>query len=413
MTELWIREIIMKLITLPSEFQKALPILKKIKEAGYEAYFVGGSVRDVLLNRPIHDVDIATSSYPEETKAIFTRTVDLGIEHGTVLVLEGGGEYEITTFRTEDVYVDYRRPSQVSFVRSLEEDLKRRDFTVNALALDEDGDIIDKFNGLDDLKARRLRAVGKAQDRFEEDALRIMRGFRFAATLDFTVEETTFCAMTEQAHLLTKISVERIFIEFDKLLMSNHWRCGLELLVNAQAYQFLPDLAGQKTNLQKMMTNLQATFNFTESAQAWASLIISLDISNSKAFLKKWKTSNEFQKKVDHIISLYRLRQKQELDKWSLYSYGKEIAILCEELRQAQALEVNFSRIQDLDEALAIHDKREIVVNGRYLMQELGMSAGPELGKTLNHIEEAIVRGQLINDLPAIRDYIIEELRNE
>lgn len=116
----------MKLMTMPSEFQKALPILTKIKEAGYEAYFVGGSVRDVLLERPIHDVDIATSSYPEETKAIFNRTVDVGIEHGTVLVLENGGEYEITTFRTEDVYVDYRRPSQVSFVRSLEEDLKQK-----------------------------------------------------------------------------------------------------------------------------------------------------------------------------------------------------------------------------------------------------------------------------------------------
>lgn len=104
------------LMTMPSEFQKALPIVKKIKQAGFEAYFVGGSVRDSLLNRPIHDVDIAASCYPEETKAIFSRTIDVGIEHGTVLVLENGSEYEITTFRTEDVYVDYRRPSQVSFV---------------------------------------------------------------------------------------------------------------------------------------------------------------------------------------------------------------------------------------------------------------------------------------------------------
>ena len=131
---------------MPSEFQKALPVLEKIKEAGFEAYFVGGSVRDALLNRPIHDVDIATSSYPEETKRIFSRTADIGIEHGTVLVLDGDEEYEVTTFRTEDVYVDYRRPSAVSFVRSLEEDLKRRDFTVNAFALDETGEIIDLFD---------------------------------------------------------------------------------------------------------------------------------------------------------------------------------------------------------------------------------------------------------------------------
>ena len=139
---------------MPSEFQKALPVLEKIKEAGFEAYFVGGSVRDALLNRPIHDVDIATSSYPEETKQIFPRTADIGIEHGTVLVLDGDEEYEVTTFRTEDVYVDYRRPSAVSFVRSLEEDLKRRDFTVNAFALDETGEIIDLFHGLEDLETK-------------------------------------------------------------------------------------------------------------------------------------------------------------------------------------------------------------------------------------------------------------------
>ena len=164
----------MRLKHLPSEFQEALPVLEKIKAAGFEAYFVGGSVRDVLLGHPIHDVDIASSSYPEETKKIFPRTVDIGIEHGTVLVLENGHDYEVTTFRTEDLYVDYRRPSQVSFVRSLEEDLKRRDFTINAFALDEKANIIDKFNGLVDLEQKILRAVGNAAERFNEDALRIM-----------------------------------------------------------------------------------------------------------------------------------------------------------------------------------------------------------------------------------------------
>lgn len=210
----------MRLEKMPSEFQEALPVLEKIKEAGFEAYFVGGSVRDALLNRPIHDVDIASSAYPEEIKTIFPRTVDVGIEHGTVLVLEGQGEYEITTFRTEDVYVDYRRPSQVSFVRSLEEDLKRRDFTINALALNQEGEIVDLFNGLADMKNRTLRAVGVASERFNEDALRIMRGFRFQAGLDFDLEELTFQAMADCAPLLEKISVERIFIEFDKLLMA-------------------------------------------------------------------------------------------------------------------------------------------------------------------------------------------------
>ena len=153
----------------------------------------------------------------------------MGIEHGTVLVLENNREYEVTTFRTEDVYVDYRRPSKVSFVRSLEEDLKRRDFTINALAFDENGQVIDLFQGLDDLENHILRAVGTAAERFNEDALRIMRGFRFQASLGFELDEATFDAMKECAPLLEKISVERTFIEFDKLLLSPYWRQGLEL----------------------------------------------------------------------------------------------------------------------------------------------------------------------------------------
>ncbi|MGT2957546.1 CCA tRNA nucleotidyltransferase [Streptococcus bovimastitidis] len=403
----------MKLMTMPSEFQKALPILRQIKEAGFEAYFVGGSVRDVLLERPIHDVDIATSSYPQETKSIFPRTVDVGIEHGTVLVLENGGEYEITTFRTEDVYVDFRRPSHVSFVRSLEEDLKRRDFTVNALALDEEGNIIDCFNGLEDLKNKSLRAVGKAHERFEEDALRVMRGFRFAATLGFTIEEATYQAMKQEAKLLAKISVERIFIEFDKLLMAEYWRKGLALLIDAQANQFLPDLAGKEEDLLRLMAVIKDTFTFENSAQAWAHLMISLGIYDSRAFLKKWKTSNDFQKAVSKIVSLYHFREKQELDKLSLYTYGKEVALLVEDLRQARALESDFARIQELDEALVIHDKHEMAINGRYLMQEMGMKPGPQLGEILNRVELAIVNGQVPNQIEAIRQFIEEGDKNE
>ena len=210
---------------MPSEFQKALPVLEKIKEAGFEAYFVGGSVRDALLNRPIHDVDIATSSYPERRPSRFFREQPIsGIEHGTVLVLDGDEEYEVTTFRTEDVYVDYRRPSAVSFVRSLEEDLKRRDFTVNAFALEVTGEIIDLFHGLEDLENQVLRAVGVAGERFNEDALRIMRGFRFQASLGFELETETFKAMKTLTPLLEKISVERTFVEFDKLLLAPFWR---------------------------------------------------------------------------------------------------------------------------------------------------------------------------------------------
>ncbi|VGU81216.1 CCA tRNA nucleotidyltransferase [Streptococcus pyogenes] len=400
----------MKLMTMPSEFQKALPILTKIKEAGYEAYFVGGSVRDVLLERPIHDVDIATSSYPEETKAIFNRTVDVGIEHGTVLVLENGGEYEITTFRTEDVYVDYRRPSQVSFVRSLEEDLKRRDFTVNALALDENGQVIDKFRGLIDLKQKRLRAVGKAEERFEEDALRIMRGFRFAASLDFDIEAATFEAMRSHSPLLEKISVERSFTEFDKLLTAPHWRKGISAMIACQAYDYLPGLKQQEEGLNHLIVSLKDNFTFSDHHQAWAYVMISLAIEDPKSFLKAWKTSNDFQRYVTKLIALYRIRQERSFEKLDIYQYGKEMASLVEGLRKAQSLSVDMDHIEALDQALAIHNKYDIVLNGSHLIKDFGMKPGPQLGLMLEKVELAIVEGRLDNDFTTIEAFVREEL---
>ncbi|HFU4460144.1 TPA: CCA tRNA nucleotidyltransferase [Streptococcus suis] len=403
----------MKLNNLPSEFQEALPILEKIKAAGFEAYFVGGSVRDAILGRPIHDVDIATSSYPQETKQIFQRTIDVGIEHGTVLVLEGSKEYEITTFRTEEEYVDFRRPSQVSFVRSLEEDLKRRDFTVNAFALDEEAQIVDLFDGMTDLENHTLRAVGIPAERFNEDALRIMRGFRFAATLNFEIEPTTFTAMIETAPLLEKISVERSFIEFDKLLMADFWRKGLRAMIDSKAYNFLPDLAGKGEKLETMLTSLVEDFRFSTSEQAWALLFVCLGIGNIKSFLKKWKTSNDFQRSVVKLVEIYQLRQAGPVTKQICFKYGKEFLYLVEELRQAQGLTTDFAAIDRIDQSLTIHDKHEIVVNGGHLMKTFDLKPGPVLGNLLKQVEYEIVEGNLPNEEAAIMTFVKGILENE
>lgn len=398
----------MKLKHLPSEFQKALPVLEKLKKAGFEAYFVGGSVRDALLNRPIHDVDIATSAYPEEVKEIFTRTVDIGIEHGTVLVLTDEGDYEVTTFRTEDVYVDYRRPSSVSFVRSLEEDLKRRDFTVNAFALDEQGQVIDLFDGCQDLQKGVLRAVGKAQERFNEDALRILRGLRFAACLDFSIEKETFDAMTSHAPLLTNISVERSFVEIDKLLMAPWWRQGLNYLLSCQAYACLPKLAGKQMELENLSSSLAKDYRFTSSEQAWAALLIYLGVQNVPAFLKAWKTSLAFQRTVAQLVEIYHLRQEEGPTALMVYTYGRELLELAEELRQAAGLETDFALIRRLDEELLIHDKHEIVVKGGDLIREFDLKPGKALGEYLRQIELAIVDGKLVNERAAILTFVRE-----
>ena len=204
-------------------------IIEQLNSKGFEAYIVGGCVRDSLLGKNPNDWDITTSATPYEVKEIFKRTIDTGIQHGTVTVMvdksvSKGGEYafEVTTYRVDGKYEDHRRPTEVTFTACLEEDLKRRDFTINAMAYNHKNGVVDIFGGQQDLEKGEIKAVGVAEERFTEDALRILRAVRFAAQLGFSIEEETKKAMTRLAHNLRFISAERIQVELTKLITSNH-----------------------------------------------------------------------------------------------------------------------------------------------------------------------------------------------
>ncbi len=197
-------------------------IIHTLNSNGYEAFAVGGCVRDTLLGRKPGDWDITTSARPQQVKALFRRTIDTGIQHGTVTILMGGTGYEVTTYRIDGEYEDGRHPKQVEFTSNLLEDLRRRDFTINAMAYSHETGIVDAFDGMADLKARRIRCVGNAMERFTEDALRILRAIRFSAQLDFAIEEETFQAISVIAPNLSKVSKERIQMELTKLLTSEH-----------------------------------------------------------------------------------------------------------------------------------------------------------------------------------------------
>jgi tRNA nucleotidyltransferase/poly(A) polymerase len=194
--------------------------LTALKEAGKAAYPVGGCVRDLLLGRTPGDVDICTAARPEEVLALFPKAIPTGLPHGTVTVPTPTGNVEITTFRREGGYTDARHPDGVSFDVGLTQDLSRRDFTVNAMALAEDGTVIDPFGGQEDLKAKIIRCVGDPDRRFSEDALRMLRAIRFAAQLDFRLEEETAAALRRNAPLVEKVSRERIRVEVEKTLLS-------------------------------------------------------------------------------------------------------------------------------------------------------------------------------------------------
>jgi tRNA nucleotidyltransferase (CCA-adding enzyme) len=197
-------------------------IINQLQEAGFEAFAVGGCVRDCLFGCVPKDWDITTSAKPEEVKAVFGHTIDTGIKHGTVTVMRSHVGYEITTYRVDGEYEDGRHPKQVSFTASLTEDLRRRDFTINAMAYNDEQGLVDCFGGEEDLKAGIIRAVGEPKERFEEDALRMLRAVRFAAALDFEIEEKTKAAVAELAGNLSKVSAERIQAELVKTLTSEH-----------------------------------------------------------------------------------------------------------------------------------------------------------------------------------------------
>lgn len=202
--------------------EKAEYIIRTIQAAGFEAYAVGGCVRDSILGRLPQDWDITTSAKPEQVKALFPRTVDTGLQHGTVTVMQGREGFEVTTYRIDGEYEDGRHPREVTFTACLEEDLRRRDFTINAMAYNHETGLVDIFGGLRDIEAGVIRCVGDPRERFGEDALRLLRAIRFSAQLGYQIEEETAAAVRELAPSLKKISAERIRTELVKLLVSPH-----------------------------------------------------------------------------------------------------------------------------------------------------------------------------------------------
>lgn len=206
-------------IDIPCEVKE---ILSEINNAGYEAYIVGGCVRDFLLGKEPNDWDITTSAKPEEVKKIFRRTVDTGLQHGTVTVLKNGQGYEVTTYRIDGEYLDGRHPKEVIFTGNLKQDLMRRDFTINAMAYHPELGLVDEFGGMADLENKIIRCVGSAKERFGEDALRMMRAIRFAAQLGYEIEDETKAAIGEMADNLEMVSAERIQVELTKLLVSDN-----------------------------------------------------------------------------------------------------------------------------------------------------------------------------------------------
>lgn len=274
--------------------QKIEYVLDTLISNGHKAYIVGGCVRDLLCGKKPHDYDITTSATPDETQNLFAKTVATGLKHGTVTVIIDDEPIEVTTFRTESVYNDSRHPESVNFVTNVKDDLARRDFTVNAMCYNHIDGLIDCFGGQDDIKSKILKAVGNAKTRFQEDALRILRLFRFAATLEFSIEKQTFDAAIECAPLLKNISAERIFTELQKAATGNS--AVLSPLLNTNSLENYYLQGSDLSNITKLENK--------ENLRIFA--LLNLTSSNLQNTLDNFKCSNSFK---DYCIKMNYLSQ--------------------------------------------------------------------------------------------------------
>ncbi|WP_417281907.1 CCA tRNA nucleotidyltransferase [Bacillus salitolerans] len=389
------------------EFQRPMHILNRLIDQGYEAYFVGGAIRDMLLERTIGDVDIATSAQPEEVMNLFSKTVPVGIEHGTVVVLLQDTPYEVTTFRMDEEYVDYRRPKEVTFIKSLHEDLKRRDFTMNAIAMDREGVLIDPFEGQASIQKRLIQTVGDPSERFHEDALRMLRAVRFHSQLSFQVEADTLLGIKKNAEHLKHVSIERITTEFEKILKGKSCHTALALIIETGLVDYIVNVNNYKDQLmkwEKVDTSLLLT-----RAELWALFCYFLQVKDCESFLMSWKLPTKVIKQTTLIVDSLVYIQKHGWTKILMYKLGIDLALSTERVKlivQHQHAQNTLDIFKETYMSLPIFSRTDLQVKGTDIIMWSKQSPGPWVAKTIERIEEAVVNGKIRNDKEQIKEWL-------
>lgn len=424
--------------------EKVNTIIHTLQENGFEAYAVGGCVRDSILGRVPDDWDITTSATPMETKALFARTFDTGIEHGTITVLIDKDAFEVTTYRVDGKYEDSRHPSEVTFTRSLKEDLLRRDFTINAMAYNDTEGLVDIFGGMEDLKDKTIRCVGNARARFGEDALRILRAVRFAAQLGFEIDEETKDGITELAPTLANISAERIQVELIKMLTSPNpgmLRTAYELgITKVILPEFDAMMATTQENPHHKYTVGEHTLKAIEAIRADKVLRLTMlfhdigkpimkkvdengvahfkmhDVKGSemtKQILRRLKFDNDTMNKVVRLVQYhdYRMPAEPKNVRRAMNKIGEDLFPYYLEIRMADTMAqseyLQEEKIQNIRDVRIryeeILEKKECVslktlaVTGSDLIAN-GMKPGKEIGEALNKLLEYVIEHPEANE---------------
>lgn len=434
-------------ISLP---EKVEYILHTLEAAGYEAYAVGGCVRDSLLGREPDDWDITTSATPQQVKKAFPRTIDTGIQHGTVTVMIGKEGFEVTTYRIDGEYEDSRHPKEVIFTANLIEDLKRRDFTINAFAYNDRSGIVDAFDGMTDLKNGIIRCVGEARERFREDALRMMRAVRFSAQLGYSIEEKTREAIIELAPSLQNISAERIQVELVKLLQSPHpdylreaYELGMTKVILPEFDRAMKTSQNNPHHIYSVGEHMLHTLLYVRPDRSLRIAALLHDIAKpdteeidsegishfhghaqlgeekAAAILRRLKFDNDTIHKVKKYVKYhdYRIEAMPRAVRRALNKIGKEYFEQILEIKQADMLAQSMYQREEKEENLrqvrALYQEilqkeecfslKELALTGKDLM-ELGVPQGKQVGTLLNRLLEDVLENPAHNT----REYLTQ-----
>ncbi|SFK91155.1 tRNA nucleotidyltransferase (CCA-adding enzyme) [Paenibacillus sp. 1_12] len=419
--------------------QGAYTVLTKLQDHGFEAYLVGGCVRDKQLLRAVKDYDIATSAKPQQVLDLFERTIPTGLQHGTVTVVIGAHMYEVTTFRKESEYEQFRRPTEVQFIDSLYEDLQRRDFTMNAMALDQQGKLIDPFGGLADIEHGLLRCVGNASERFTEDALRMLRCIRFSAEYGLEVEAETWRALCEHSRLLKHIAMERVRMELERMIAGADPVKALGLLAASGILRETKQALKLAWLDQKHMP--AAIHLLSAPAARWTYLYVSIGLNAAEieADMRVLTFSTEQIKRIYRVAAVtYSLRDEMLLitdefkqglmhEKklellWKLgaLAYGKEA---CLTLHAILTVDPQWMESQGIDavtssvllkrgvewlDTLVVDSLKQLQVGGKELLAHMDKPPGPWVTEVLKHLLQETALGRLPNESDLL---IVEAVR--
>lgn len=397
-------------------------VLRTLNETGYEAYWVGGCVRDELLERSVDDMDITTSASPEQVMELFADCIPTGLQHGTVTVRSGGFYFEVTTFRTESEYKDNRRPTAVQFVQDVKEDLQRRDFTMNALAMNRDGNIVDPFGGQSDIQDGRVRCVGSAAERFGEDALRMLRCVRFASVFDFKIAYNTWKGLVRQKDLLQHIAMERVRTEMVKMMAGPHPLRGLELLFRSQALEHVKAPISMERFNKALMSNMEQ-LKEKNVLLRWSMVLIAGHYTRDEAdaLLRKWTFSNDDRSRINGVLQVEQLIQtvvqeqkdeetlrsewivtvlsggRQATEDWLIIQQLLPTGWRDQEVLHEEQIVLIQSRGAAWSQSMKVNELKDLHITGENVLQLLGRKGGPWLGQLMKHLLRETAIGNIAN----------------